>query len=178
MVTLLAVNQHRRHGHKSANASLTQSPNEIMENMTTTKEKQTKPFQAKHAGNGEEATKHDLDGITAAWKKAHETRTATIEAGLLKQRSEAGPDERLLLQLAAHDAALCEKLGEAELQLANRVVALIDNAAVALALSRTLERVAAVRELTTRRMQGLLETAGVLRGQRKLAETAPLRRVS
>lgn len=130
------------------------------------------------SGKCNDADKDHVGSLSAVWKKEHDACTAEIEAGLLKQRSDAGPDERLLLQLTAHDAALCQKLGEAELQLAGRVVALIDNSPVALALSRTLERVAAVRELTTRRMKGLLETAGVLRGQRKLAEITPLRRVS
>lgn len=116
--------------------------------------------------------------LSAMWKKTHDARVAEIEAGLLKQRGDASPDERLLLRLSAHDAALCEKLGQAEQQLGDRILALIDNAAVGLALARTLKQVTSVRELTTRRMQGLLETAGVVRGQRKLAEITPLRRVS
>lgn len=132
-------------------------------------ERNTKP--------GEPAEDH-VAALSAMWKKAHDARVTEIESGLLKQRGDAGADEGLLLRLAAHDAALAERLGEAELQLTNRVVALIDNVSVGLSLSRVLKQVVAVRELTTRRMQGLLETAGVLRGQRKLAEITPLRRVS
>jgi len=136
----------------------------------------------KHPGLKDEereaVTRRHVEALSAAWKEAHEARTAEVEAGLLKDRAEAGTDETLLLHLAAHDAALCEKLGQAEQQLGDRLLAMVDNAGVALALARALKQVAVSRDVTTRRLQGLLEAAGVLRGQRKLATIVPLRRVA
>lgn len=126
----------------------------------------------------QQATKRAVDELSATWREAHEARTAEIEAELLKDRADTSADERLLLRAAARDAALGEKLGQTEQQLADRALALIDNVAVGLQLARTLRQVVACHDVATRRLQALLETVGVLRGQRRLAATAPLRRVA
>ncbi len=124
-----------------------------------------------------DARRH-AEELSAAWRKAHEKRSTEIEAELMKQHTKADADEHLLLRLVAHDAALAEKLGQAEAQLAERVLAMVDNAVVSQALARTLGQVVAARDGTCRRIQDLLQTAGILRGQRKLAPKMPLRRVA
>jgi hypothetical protein len=123
------------------------------------------------------SARHIAAELSASWRKAHEARAGEIEAALMKQRPEAEEDERLLLGLAAHDTALAQKLGEAEVQLAERLLALVDNVNLGLAIAKTLRQVVAVRDGAARRTQDLLQTAAVLRGQRKLAEIVPLRRV-
>lgn len=116
--------------------------------------------------------------LSASWKKAHEARSAEIQSELMKQHADAGADERLLLGLASHDVALAETLGRAETQLAERLLLLIDNVKLGLALAKTLKQVVACRDGATGRAQDLLQTAGVIRGQQKLVATQPLRRVA
>lgn len=123
------------------------------------------------------AARRHVEDLSASWRKAHEARAAEVEAELMKQHAQACADERLLLGLASHDLALAEKLGQTEIQLAERLLALVDNAPLGLALARTLRQIIAARDGATRRVQDLLQTAGTLRGQRKLAEVVPLRRV-
>jgi hypothetical protein len=124
------------------------------------------------------AARRHTANLSVAWQVAHDERVREIEAQLLNERVQASAGERLLLRLAAHDAALTDKLAKTELQLAERMLALIDNVQVGASLARTLRQVVACRAVATRRLQELLETAGVLRGQRKLAEVTPLRRVA
>lgn len=114
--------------------------------------------------------------LSARWEKEHAKRAAEVEAELVKQRSKPSAEERLLLRLAAHDIALADALGRAETQLAERTLALVDNVKVALSLARTLKEVTACRTEASRRIEQLLQTAGVIRGQQRLAEVVPLRR--
>jgi len=116
--------------------------------------------------------------LTASWQRAHDARTKEIRAELTKQHPDSQATEVLLHSLVAHDIALTETLGRAENQLAQRLAVLPDRPAIALALARTLRQVVAAREGASRRVQALLETTGVLRGQRKLAEKPALRRVA
>lgn len=116
--------------------------------------------------------------LTASWEKSHEARTNEIRAELMKQHPDAQATEVLLHGLVAHDIGLAETLGRAENQPAQRLAGLPDRPAIALALARTLRQVVAARDGATRRVQVLLETAGVIRGQRKLSEKRALRRVA
>jgi hypothetical protein len=116
--------------------------------------------------------------LSSDWHKQHDERKKTIKAELMKQHPNADAAERLLLGLVSHDVALAETLGDTEVQLVHRSLALVDNLAVGLALAKTLKQVSLVREAATRRVQDLLQTARVLSGQRKLAEKPALRRVA
>ena len=124
-----------------------------------------------------ETTKH-IAALSAHWQTEHAGRTRQIEKQLLKERGQATADERLLVALAAHDCALAELLGQSELQLAKRLRALVDNVKVGVQLARTLKEVSTCRESATRRLQSLLQAAAVLRGQRRLANVVPLRKVA
>ena len=125
----------------------------------------------------DETTKH-IAALSARWQGEHAGRTRQIEKQLLKERGQTNADERLLVALAAHDCALAELLGRTELQLAKRLLALLDNVKLGVQLARTLKEVSMCRESATRRLQSLLQTANVLRGQRRLANVIPLRKVA
>ena len=126
----------------------------------------------------QQATKRAIDELSATWRKAHAERTAKLEADLLAERTNARADEVLLVRLAAHDGALSERLADAELQLSERLSALVDNAAVALSLARALQRTIACREACARRLRDLLQAAAVVRAQRGLAEKTRLKAVA
>jgi hypothetical protein len=118
------------------------------------------------------------DELSEQWREQHATRVAELSDELMKQHSTAERDEQLLLDLVAHDVALAQELGEVELQLAKRMLALIDDVAVGLKIAKTLKQVSACREGTTRRLQEVLQTVRVLEGQRRLARTHAFRRVA
>lgn len=122
------------------------------------------------------ARDHAVARLCAKWQRAHIKRTKQIEELLLKERPKAAADERLVLGLVAHDVALAEILGRTEVQIAERVLALVNDVKVAVALAKTLREVTACRTAASGRVEQLLQTAGVLRGQRQLAEVVPLRR--
>lgn len=124
------------------------------------------------------ATDTAVAQLSTEWQAQHKKRSAQIEDELRKQHPSAGADECVLVQLTAHDLALAEVLAETQTQLAHRIHAMIDNPKVALALAKSLREVTSCRNSATRRVEELLATAGVLRGQRKLAEVVPLRRVA
>jgi hypothetical protein len=119
-----------------------------------------------------------VDRFSSEWREQHGARKKAIETELMKQYADADAAERLLLGLVSHDVALAETLGDSEVQLAHRALALVDNVNVGLALAKTLKQVSLVREAATRRVQDLLQTARILAGQRKLAEKPALRRVA
>jgi hypothetical protein len=129
-----------------------------------------------------QAQESDLDRhiakLTAHWKKNHDGKVKEIEVELLHEYPKATADEKLLLHLTAHDVALAGILGETEAQVAQRLLALMDSVQSAVALAKILKQVVACREVVTRRVLELTQTANVLRGQRRMRETAPLRRVA
>ena len=112
------------------------------------------------------------------WQGAHSRRVAAVEGEFLKASPAVAFDEKLLINLISHDFALCEILGESEVQLARRIAMMVDNARVALALAKALRETSLCRGATERRLQELMQTRSVLHGQRKLAEIVPLRRVA
>ena len=119
-----------------------------------------------------------VNELSSDWTKKHRKRCSVIETDLVKERGNVSADEKLLLGLASHDIALSEILARTELQLAQRSLALVDNVTVGLMLARTLRQIGVCREGAARRARDLLQAAGVIRGQRKLAEVVPLRRAS
>jgi hypothetical protein len=112
------------------------------------------------------------------WQKEHSKRARAYESELLKQSPQASADEKMLLNLASNDAALCEALSEVEVQLCKRAAMLVDSAKIVCALARALHEVTLCRSAAAKRVQELLESAGVLRGQRRIAQSPTLRRVS
>ena len=116
--------------------------------------------------------------LNKEWQTDHAKRAAEFETELTKESPRATFEDKLLVKLISHDFALSEVLGEAEIQLARRVAMMVDNAKVVLALARALRETSACRGATERRIEGLMQTRSVLRGQHKLAEIAPLRRVA
>jgi hypothetical protein len=113
------------------------------------------------------------------WQAAHSQRAHHIETEILKEAPRAQSDERLLVELIGHDFALCEILGQAEVQLAKRISTLVDNTKVTLALAKALRETSACRGAAEGRVQQLMQTRAVLHGQRRLAQQFPsLRRVA
>lgn len=94
-------------------------------------------------------------------------RRAQLQAALHEETPDAGASERILADLAAHEAVLAERLGALQLALADRAEATVDNARFTLALCRALREVTMVRSLSTRRAQELLQAAANLRVQRR-----------
>jgi hypothetical protein len=132
---------------------------------------------AKAAARKASAESH-TDLLSVKWREDHAARTAALEKELLEERPGATRAERLLVHLAAHDGALSERIADAELQLCERLTALVDNPGVGLSLARALQRTIACREACARRLRDLLQAAAVLRAQRKLTEKTHLKAVA
>ena len=114
-----------------------------------------------------------------SWQATHSQRAHQIETEILKEAPRAQSDEKLLVELIGHDFALCEILGQAEVQLAKRISTLVDNTKITLALAKALRETSACRGAAEGRIQQLMQTRAVLHGQRKLAQQTPsLRRVA
>jgi hypothetical protein len=127
-------------------------------------------------------TEAELDehiaNLSRYWQQQHDEQVRTIEADLLKSRTEASGPERLLVGLASHDAALASLLGKAETQLAYRIHATVGDMRVAIVLARVLKEVTKCRESAERRLCEVLQASAILRGQQKLVERSHLRRVA
>jgi hypothetical protein len=132
---------------------------------------------AKEAARKAAGRRH-AEHLSATWREEHAKRTAALEKELLEEHCGAGRAERLLLHLASHDASLSDRLADTEVQLAERLAAMVDNASVALSLARALQRTIACRESCARRLRDLLQSAAVLRVQRKLTAKTPLKAVA
>lgn len=131
----------------------------------------------KHARQEADTARY-VSRLNDEWLKTHGKRVKAIEADLLKDSPRSTAVETMLLRLIAHDVALAELLGRSELLIAQRTLAFVDNVKNCLALAKALKQVATCREVTTRRMQELMQAFGVVRGQRRLRESVPLRRVA
>jgi len=116
--------------------------------------------------------------LSAQWQKTHEERANSIRTELSREHSQTTADERLIIDLVSNDAAIAELLGQVELQLAKRLLNLIDNVPLGTKLTKSLQSVGLCREGATRRVQSLLQTNAVLRGQRQLARVVPIRRAA
>ena len=79
----------------------------------------------------------------------------------------AGRDERLLHELISEEIAIASALLEAEVQLSERLLLLIDNPKLLVHITKTLKDVVHLRNSVTRRIEGALGVASNLRAQRR-----------
>lgn len=79
----------------------------------------------------------------------------------------AGPDEQLLHQLVSEEIAIASALLEAEVQLSERLLLLIDNPKLLVHITKSLKDVVHLRNSVTRRIEGALGVASNLRAQRR-----------
>jgi hypothetical protein len=79
----------------------------------------------------------------------------------------AGPDERLLHELVSEEIAIVSALFEAEVQLSERLLFLIDNPRLLAHVTKALKDVVHLRNSVTRRIEGALGAASNLRAQRR-----------
>lgn len=80
---------------------------------------------------------------------------------------DAAADERILHELAAKQFPLALLLHELEAQLATRMVLVMDDPRLALALAKVLEQTVSMASAMSRRVQATLSTAASLRAQRR-----------
>jgi hypothetical protein len=79
----------------------------------------------------------------------------------------AGRDERLLHELVSEEIAIASALLEAEGQLSERLLLLIDNPKLLVHITKALKDVVHLRNSVTRRIEGALGVASNLRAQRR-----------
>ncbi len=135
-------------------------------------------FLAEQAEKEKSDTARYVSHLNDEMLKKHGRRTKSIEAELLEASPRASTEEKMLLRLLAHDTAIAELLGKSELLITERVLLFVDDVKNCVALARALKQVTMCREVTTRRIQVLSQTVGVMRGQRRLCDSVPLRRVA
>lgn len=82
----------------------------------------------------------------------------------------AMPDERILLELAASQLPLVERLEDAQAKACERLVKLIDQPNAALAFARLLREVTSLHGAIGKRVAELLQAAANLRTQRRFLE--------
>ena len=116
--------------------------------------------QAEHEAHVEALNRH--------WRAAHRKRTRAIERQLMNNYPEASPMDRLLIGIAAHDVAVAEVLADAQLLLAKRTQALIDDPRLVRELARALDQVTSCRNSAFRRVEELSTTLSTTRAQRAL----------
>lgn len=80
----------------------------------------------------------------------------------------AGRDERLLHELVSEEIAIASALLEAEVQLSERLLLLIDNPKLLAHVTKALKDVVHLRNSVTRRIEGALGVASNLQAQRRL----------
>lgn len=120
-----------------------------------------------------------LEQLSARWRQVHRLHAQKISRRLLKERPQVTADERVVLDLAAHDAALAQVLADVQVELANRVRVLLDNVVVAVSLAKALREVTKVRDAAAKRVEESFVAAGTLRNQRQIVPpSSRLRAVS
>lgn len=112
------------------------------------------------------------------WARRHDDRVAQLQRELWADSGDVGRDHQLLVHLAAHEAALAERLAHVQVQLLERASLVVDNAALALKVAKTLREMTAVSGAIGRRVESLLGTASVIRAQRALTAKRPSLRVA
>lgn len=110
-----------------------------------------------------------LARLSGRWQQEHRRRVRKVSRQLVKERPQAAAEERLVLDLAAHDAALAEVLADVQVELASRVRVLLDNVAVAVSLTKALREVTKVRVAAAKRVEESLIAVGTLRNQRQIS---------
>lgn len=121
--------------------------------------------QAEHEGHVEALNRH--------WRGAHRKRTRAIERQLMSALPNATAVDKVLVKLAAHDAAVAELVGDAQVLLASRVVALVDNPKSVATLTRALSESTSCRNAAARRVEALMQTVTTMRTQRAFVESEP-----
>jgi len=116
--------------------------------------------------------------LNERWLEDHRGRAQALEAKLIEEAPNGGASDKLLVSLMAHDYVLSEALGHAEALLAVRISTMVDNCRVVTALAKALRETTICRSSTERRIQQVMQTRVILRGQRRIAEIVPLRRVA
>jgi hypothetical protein len=123
-----------------------------------------------------------LASLNRQWAAVHRKRARATNKQFLSAFPNATAVDKVLVRLAAHDTAIAELLGEAQVLLASRVVALLNNPKLVLTLTRGLSETTSCRNAAARRVEELLGTVTTMCAQRALVETKPkashLRRVA
>lgn len=131
------------------------------------------PAEARKAAEAEKRGRQALRERSDSWDAAHEKRVGQLTAELLRDSPDAGADEKLLVRLAAAEAALFERLEVLQVQLAERAVLLIDAPSHVLLITKALKDAVAVSSAVGRRIESVLGTTSVLRAQRELTGARP-----
>jgi hypothetical protein len=118
-----------------------------------------------------------MEKLEHAWRVHHADLVDKLHDELRKDSPGAKADEKLVLRLAAHDAAIGELLGDLQLQLARRIEAFIDQPKTAVVIARALHEVTGCRNAAARRAQELLLAAGTIRAQRRIGGAPHLQAV-
>jgi hypothetical protein len=121
------------------------------------------------------AAEAHVDALNQAWRAQHLKRRQAIEKQLLTARTDVTAVDRVLVSLAAHDAALAELLGDAQVLVASRVLALVNNPKQMLALARGLRETTSCRTAATTRVEQLLLTVARLPAKRVSTASKPLK---
>ena len=129
------------------------------------------PARRVSAAEAEQHARRALREHSAAWSQKHEARVAELGRELLGDEGEACPDQRLLVRLAAIEAALAEQMAELQVQILGRVSLLVDSPVTALKATKTLKEHVTVGSALAARVESLLTTASVLRAQNQLTRT-------
>lgn len=100
--------------------------------------------------------------------EARITARGTAAQQALDQASpDAAADERILHELVAKQLPIALMLHELEEQLASRIMGVMDEPHLALAVSKVLHETCMLASAMTKRIQGTLSTAASLRAQRR-----------
>ena len=116
-----------------------------------------------------EAGSRALHNLSTEWSEAHRARAEKIESELLSDTATAGADHRLLVRLAAREAALSERMSELQVQLLERANIAVNTPTWVGTIGTALKEVTATQVTIGRRVESLLSTAATIRAQRELA---------
>lgn len=119
-----------------------------------------------------------LDGAGAKPPPARSTRRLPLDERLVERGRaarealdevcpDAAPDERILNELVAKQLPIALLLHELEEQLAARIMIVMDDSRMALAVAKVLRETAAMASAMSKRVQSTLSTAASLRAQRR-----------
>ena len=123
-----------------------------------------------------------VNALNRQWRRDHRKRVRAIEKSLLAGQSSVTEAEKLLTSVAAHDSAIAQLLGDAQVLLAARLLALVDSPASLLQVSRSLKDATSCRNAAARRAAETLQVVNTIKAQRALTtpkpETRHLKRVA
>jgi hypothetical protein len=117
-----------------------------------------------------------LEEKAQQYVKAHRQRLDELTTEVIGEDPRASSGQKLLLSLAAHEAAIAERLQEIQVQLLFRVELLIESPASALKLTKVLKDVALLSSTVGARVESLLAASSVLAAQRDFAQVSAAER--